>query len=126
MIASNKPLSSSTNSLADQAVQSADSALKTTQRVANEALDTLSDKVHEVRDQAAPVLNRVASKAEELARRSAEAVRDSTAQVKERAARASDATVLYIKDEPVKAILIAAAAGAALMALFTLLGRNRD
>lgn len=126
MIATTKPFSPTSNALADQAAQGADSAIKSTQRVTNDALDSLSDKVQDVKDQAAPVLNRVAAKAEELARRSADAVRDGSSQLKERALRAQDATVGYIKDEPVKAILIAAAAGAALMALVTLLSRNRD
>jgi ElaB/YqjD/DUF883 family membrane-anchored ribosome-binding protein len=53
-------------------------------------------------------------------------MRESSTQIKERALRASDATVMYIKDEPVKSMLIAAAAGAALMALVTLLARDRD
>jgi ElaB/YqjD/DUF883 family membrane-anchored ribosome-binding protein len=127
MIATNKPLSQTTGTnLADQAAQSADSAIKSTQRFANEALDTLSDKVGEVRDQAAPVLNRVAEKAETLARRGLEAVKDSSQVVRDRALRASDSTVAYIKDEPVKAILIAAATGAALMALISLMTRSRD
>lgn len=126
MIATTKPFSPTSNTLADQAAQGADSAIKTTQRVTSEALDSLSDKVQDVKDQAAPVLNRVAAKAEELARRGADAVRDGSSQIKERALRAQDATVGYIKDEPVKAILIAAAAGAALMALVTLLSRDRD
>lgn len=126
MIATTKPFGQSSSTLADQAAQSAENVVSSSTRVANEALDTLSDKVQDVKDQAAPVLNRVASKAEELARRSADAMRDGTAQIKERAQRASDATVGYIKDEPIKAILIAAAAGAALMALVSLLARDRD
>jgi ElaB/YqjD/DUF883 family membrane-anchored ribosome-binding protein len=40
--------------------------------------------------------------------------------------RVGDSTALYIKDEPLKAMLIAAAAGAALMALVGLLARSRD
>ncbi|HEY0855409.1 MAG TPA: hypothetical protein VGE16_00025 [Albitalea sp.] len=125
MIATTKPFSQTTNNLGDQAAASADSAIKSTQLAAHEALDTLADKAHGLKDQAAPVLNRVAAKAEELARRSADAMRDRSAEVKDRALRASDATVGYIKDEPVKSILIAAAAGAALMALITLLNRDR-
>jgi ElaB/YqjD/DUF883 family membrane-anchored ribosome-binding protein len=125
MIATSKPFSQSTNSLADQAVQGTDSAIASTQRVANQALSSLSDKMHDVRDQAAPVINRVATKAEELARRSADAMRERADYVKDRAYRASDATVGYVKDEPLKSILIAAAAGAAVMALITLLNRDR-
>ena len=57
-------------------------------------------------------------------RRSAEALRETSAQVRERALRAQDSTVGYIRDEPMKAILIAAATGAALMALIGLMGRS--
>jgi len=127
MIATNKPLSqTSGNTVADQAAQSADNAIKSTQRFANETLDSLSDKVQDVRDQAAPVLNRVAEKAETLARRGIDAVKDSSQQLRDKALRASDSTVGYIKDEPIKAILIAAAAGAVLAALISRITRSRD
>ena len=127
MIATNKPLSQTTgNDVADQAAQGADNAIKSTQRFANDTLNSLSDKVQDVRDQAAPVLNRVAEKAETLARRGLDAVKDGSQQIREKAARASDSTVGYIKDEPVKAILIAAATGAALMALISLMTRSKD
>ena len=39
---------------------------------------------------------------------------------------ASDATVNYIKEEPVKSILVAAATGAALMALVSMMSRSRS
>ena len=45
---------------------------------------------------------------------------------RDRAAKVSDNTVGYIKDEPMKSMLIAAATGAALMALVSLVTRNRD
>jgi len=121
MISTTRPFGQ-TNALEDQA----DSALKATQRTAHEAIDALSDKAQDLKDQAGPALSRVAAKAEELARRSADVMRDRSEALRERAVRSSDATIGYIKDEPVKAILIAAAAGAALMALVSLLGRSRD
>lgn len=80
-------------SLADQVVQSADHALKSTQRVANDALDS---------------------------------VRDTSRQLRDTARHASDSTVDYIRDDPVKAILIAAATGAALMALVSLVSHSRE
>jgi ElaB/YqjD/DUF883 family membrane-anchored ribosome-binding protein len=52
------------------------------------------------------------------------AVKESTQQLREKAVQASDTTVSYIRDEPIKAMLIAAATGAALMALVGLLGRS--
>lgn len=123
---SNTPLSSTTNNLADQAAQNADNAIKSTQRVANDTLDRLSEKVQDVRNTAGPAISRVAERAEALARRGMDAVTDTSAQLRERAVRVSDSTVGYIKDEPVKAMLIAAATGAALMGLFTLISRSRD
>lgn len=81
------------NDPVDQAAQSAGEAIKSTQRVANEALESLSASVEEVRAGAL---------------------------------RASDGTANYIKQEPIKAILIAAVVGAALMALVNLMGRSRD
>ena len=44
--------------------------------------------------------------------------------MRERALHASDATVARIRNEPIKSVLIAAAGGAALMALVSLLSRS--
>lgn len=120
-----KPLEQS-NSLADEAAQSVDQAIKSTQRVANEALDSLAGTVQDMRQQAAPLLNRAAEQASALAQRGVDSVRDTSQQLRDKAVRASDSTVNYIKDEPVKAMLIAAATGAALMALVSLMSHSRD
>lgn len=117
-------LAEQTNNLADQAAMSADSAIKSTQRVTNEALDSLAGSVQDLRQQAAPLLERATSQANALAQRGVDTVRDTAQQLRERAFRASDSTVNYIKDEPVKAMLIAAATGAGLMALLSLLTRS--
>ena len=121
---SSKPYESS-NNLADQAAHSADNAIRSTQQAANNALDGLAVKVQDVRDHAAPLLSRASEQARALAQRSVNAVRDSSQQIRDKALRASDTTVQYIKDEPVKSMLIAAATGAALMALVSLMGRSR-
>jgi ElaB/YqjD/DUF883 family membrane-anchored ribosome-binding protein len=120
----NKPYEQS-NGLVDQAAASADHAIKSTQRVANEALDSLSGSVQDLRSQAAPMLNRTSDQIGALAQRGVDAVRDSSQQLREKALRASDSAVGYVKDEPVKAMLIAAATGAALMALLGLMARSR-
>ncbi len=114
------------NGLADQAAKSADQAIRSTQRVANEALDGLAGSVQDLRQQAAPLLNRVSEQAGVMAQRGVDAVRDGSAQLREKALQAQDTTVSYIKDEPVKAMLIAAAAGAALMAMLSLMTRSHD
>jgi len=119
-----KPLEQS-NSLADSVAQSTDQAVKSTQRVANEALDTLAGTLQDMRHQAAPLLSRATEQASALAKQGMDAVRDSSQQLRHKARRASEGTVNYIRHEPVKAMLIAAATGAALMALVSLMGRSR-
>jgi ElaB/YqjD/DUF883 family membrane-anchored ribosome-binding protein len=113
------------NGLVDQAGASADHVIKSTQRVANEALDSLSGSVQDIRSQAAPTLNRTGEQIGALAQRSVDAVRDSSQQLRDKAMHACDSATGYVKDEPVKAMLIAAAAGAALMALLGLMTRSR-
>jgi ElaB/YqjD/DUF883 family membrane-anchored ribosome-binding protein len=121
-----KPLANDAANLADKAADGANSAIRSTQNVANAALDRLSDKVESVRDQASPMIDRLSSQAEVAARRGIEAVRDTSAQIRERAHQVSDSTVGYIQEKPVKSMLIAVAAGAALMALLGLMNRPRS
>ncbi|MEY4564543.1 MAG: hypothetical protein RLZZ618_3820 [Pseudomonadota bacterium] len=109
----------------DRLADTADSALKSTRRVANQALDGLESSVESARDTVQPAIARLASQAESLARRGLDAVRDSAGQVRERAQSAGDLTVRYVRDEPVKSVLIAAAAGAALMGILSLIQSSR-
>jgi ElaB/YqjD/DUF883 family membrane-anchored ribosome-binding protein len=115
-----------TNTLADDAAQSADQAIKSTQRMANDALDQLAGSVQDMRHQAAPMLDRASEQASAMAQRGMDAVRDGSQQLRDKALHATDGTVNYIKGEPVKAMLIAAATGAALMAMLSLMTRPRD
>jgi len=46
-----------------------------------------------------------------------DAVRDTSDRVRDKALEASDKTIAYIRNEPVRSVLIAAATGAALIAL---------
>jgi ElaB/YqjD/DUF883 family membrane-anchored ribosome-binding protein len=109
----NQSSKNSATALADQAAHSADNAIKSTKRVANDVLDDLADGVQDARDQASA-----------LVQRGMDSVRETTQHLQESAQRASHSTVKFIKDEPVKSILIAAATGAALMALIGLMSRN--
>ena len=114
------------NGLVDQVAQTADNAIRSTQHLANSALDSLAGSVQDVRHEAAPLLNRAGEQASALAQRGVNAVRESSLKLRDSAVQAKDGAVLYIKDEPLKSMLIAAAAGAALMALVGLLSRSRD
>jgi ElaB/YqjD/DUF883 family membrane-anchored ribosome-binding protein len=119
-----KPFGQDTSAMADNAADNASSAIRSTQNVANTAFDRLNDKVESAREQAVPLINRLSEKAEDAARRGADAVRETSAQLRDKALQAQDTTVGYIKDEPLKAMLIAAATGAALMALVSLASRS--
>lgn len=119
-----KPLGQEATSFAETTADNATSAIRSTQNVANAAFDRLSDKVDSAREQAVPLINRLSSQAETAARRGADVVKETSAQLRDKALKAQDTTVGYIKDEPIKAMLIAAATGAALMALVSLAGRS--
>lgn len=85
-----------------------------------------SEQYHRLADQATPVLNRATEQASALAHRGVDSVLNTSKQLRDRALRVSENTVSYVKDEPVKALLIAVATGAAVMALLSLIGRSRD
>ncbi len=121
----NRPFERS-NSFNEQPAQSAEDVVKATQRATDEAVNNLADSVKRASEKAAPLLDRASEQASALAQRGMDALRGSTQQLQDKAKQASATTVSYIKDEPVKSILIAAATGAVLMALISLIGRSRN
>jgi len=118
-------LSGDASNIADHAAESASQAIRSTQGVANAAFDRMSDTVESARDRASPLIDRWSSQAENALHRSVDALRDTTSQLRDQAAKVSDATAGRVRDEPLKAVLIAAAAGAALMAVIGLISRAR-
>ena len=68
----------------------------------------------------------VAKTSQQLANGVIDGVRDTSHQLRIKAEHASDHTVRYVQHEPVKAMLMAAATGAALMALVSLISRSRS
>jgi ElaB/YqjD/DUF883 family membrane-anchored ribosome-binding protein len=113
------------NKLVDQAAASADQAIRSTQRVANDALDGLAGSVQDLRENAAPMVDRVAERASAIAHHGADAVRERSQQLSESAHRMVDGTRSYVRDEPVRSLLIAAATGAVLMGLLAFLSGSR-
>lgn len=110
------------NGAVDQAMDTA----RAGRQYAADALHQAGDSLHEAGDRVAPLVDRVTSQAGAYARRGAQAVRDGSVQLRDKAQRASDTTVGYIKDEPVKAVLVAVAAGAVIAALAGYLSRSRS
>ncbi|MEO7108083.1 MAG: hypothetical protein ABIZ09_17035 [Rhodoferax sp.] len=87
-------ITDASNRFIDQAAHSADTAIHSTQRLANDAMEGVSHSLQTARKQVVSGAN-----------------------------QASDKTIAFIRDEPVKSVLIAAATGAALVALSRLIGR---
>ena len=106
--------------------ETAHNAIRSTQTVANAAFDRMNERVDDARDHASPAIDRWSAQAEAAVRRSVDALRATTDQLREQALKATDATAGRVRDEPLKAVLIAAVAGAALMALLGLFSSRRD
>ena len=115
----------STN-LADSAAASAESAIRSTQRIANQALDGMVGTVSDLRAEAAPIVRAATDKVSALTQLSIDTVRQSSQQLVDSAHQASARTRDYVQHEPVKALLMAAATGAALMALLSMVQRSRS
>ena len=114
------------DNLADRAASSADHAIRSTQYAVNGALNNLAANVEDQRHQTAPLLDRASGQASALAHRGADSLRHTSQYLRDSARQSSDNTKSYIRDEPVKAVLIAAATGAVLAALVNLLGHSRN
>jgi ElaB/YqjD/DUF883 family membrane-anchored ribosome-binding protein len=113
------------SSLVDSATQAAEQVIRSSRRSVQRSLDDLAGQVDEARARTGSALDRLDSNARALAHRSMDAVRDGSHQLRQGASHALDSTTANIRDEPIKAVLIAAVAGAALMGLATLFSRSR-
>jgi ElaB/YqjD/DUF883 family membrane-anchored ribosome-binding protein len=114
------------SNLIDQAVQTADQAIKSTQQVASEALETLTSALKDLHHQVTPLAEHAEAQVSAFTQRGLNSVRETSHQLRVKAEHASENTVAYIQHDPVKAVLIAAATGAALMALISLVSHTRN
>ena len=112
------------DTLLDPAGRSVDEAIRSSQHAASAALDGMADAVQALRREIAPLIGRTADEATDLTHRGLAAVKDASHQVRAQAEHASERTLGYIRAEPVKATLIAAATGAALMGVVCLMSRT--
>ena len=96
-----------------------------TSPTATHAVDRAIDTMAETAASVPVAVERAAERATEAARLGTQKLQQSTQQVKAQFNQVTDSAIAYVKEEPVRAMLVAAAAGAALMALASLLGRAR-
>ncbi len=117
-------IASTTSALTDKVIQGTDNAIRASRRAADDTLDQVADGVDSVRAQAAPHIDRLSGEAADLARRGMKNVRERADQLRTSGLRTWDDSLDYVKDEPVKAVLIAAATGALIVAILSLLTRS--
>jgi ElaB/YqjD/DUF883 family membrane-anchored ribosome-binding protein len=118
------PSNTVTNSgkdMADTAASKIQSGIREAKRTVDKAGDRLSGKVGDLRTDSKPLIKQMKDRAQSFA----EGVRDTGRQFRDSASRASDSVTSFTKENPVKAIFIAAASGAVLMTLFKAIARSR-
>ena len=98
---------------------------RTTTDLQQTAAETLTDGLHEAGNIASSAFSRAAAQMEELTRRGMDRAKEVSTQARDQANRAGDRAVGYIQDEPVKSVLIAVAAGAAVAMLAAWFARSR-
>jgi len=110
--------------VARTAAQGAAEVASTTRRAVGSGVDEVSSSLDHARHETGAALRQLVSDSEALAHRGMDKVRDSAGHLREKSLHAREVTTNYIQHEPVKSMLIAAAAGAVLMALIALFSRN--
>jgi ElaB/YqjD/DUF883 family membrane-anchored ribosome-binding protein len=98
---------------------------KSTTAATGDALGRMADRAEGLADRAAPMLERWSARAQNSLHHGVGAMRDASTRVRDQAVHASDATAGYIRDEPFKSVLIAAAIGAAAIGLALLARPHR-
>lgn len=110
--------------VSEHTARTAEEAIKSTQRAADEALEGLARTMEKIRNETAPWLKNANNEIGSLAQRGISSVQDTSKFVQDQAMKAKQNAEQYIANDPVKALLIAAASGAALMALINLASRS--
>jgi ElaB/YqjD/DUF883 family membrane-anchored ribosome-binding protein len=114
------------NATSSEHFNRAAAALEAAERDAHAAIDSAVDGLASVYGDAQPVLARVGKQARSYANDGLAAAREQAAALRERSLKAVDSTRGYVKDEPVKSLLIAAAVGAAVIALVEVVRIRRN
>jgi ElaB/YqjD/DUF883 family membrane-anchored ribosome-binding protein len=86
--------------------------------------EKLPDQVHTMTDLAADTAQNAIKSTQRLANAALDKLSDASQHARASAIQASDTTAKYIRNDPIKAVLIAAAAGAATAVLIALVTRH--
>jgi ElaB/YqjD/DUF883 family membrane-anchored ribosome-binding protein len=97
--------------LADTAAEKIQSGIRNVKDTGSHAADRLSDKVESVRSSAGPAIGKAANQTESLLSQTVDSLSLAGKKVRSTVSDVGDSVVTYTKDNPVKAILMSAAAG---------------
>ena len=123
-ITSNLPKNS--QALADKAADKVQGGIRDAQHAAKDAGATLSSKVEELRSDTGSTLTKAVERAQSIGRQGVDAVSDAAQQARVVASDATDLIISYTKENPIKALMLAAASGALLLSLIKVLKPSRD
>jgi len=115
-------LAKTAQNFADTAAGTIQGGLGEAKRTVSGAADQLSDRVAEIRDDSKPLINKVAGLAQSLS----ENIGEGIGNMRDAAGSASDSVLSYTRENPLKAMLIAMAAGALLITTVRAIARSRD
>ena len=101
-------------------------SLKAAERDAQAAIDSAVDGLSSAYGEAKPLLSRASQRAREMAHDGYDAARERAAALRDRSQQAVESTRGYVQDEPIKSLLIAAAVGAAVIALVEVVRIRRN
>lgn len=112
--------------LADEFRQTAHDAVETSRAYAQNAVNAAGEKVRDIRREAEPTMEQIAARVQQAVQRGLDSATKTSARAQRRIEEAADVTGRYIADQPVRSVLLAAAAGAAITALIVLATRRHD
>jgi len=121
-----KAMGENASTLAHDAAQAAEHSMRSVQHATQQNLNRMADELDDARAQASSALKQLTREDHSLRRRSTNAVHEGSRQLREKSVHIKDASTTYIQNEPVKSMLIVAAAGAALVGLLALFSRHGD
>ena len=107
-----------------QVSNSVDSAVDSARDAAQDALANVSGKIDSIHDQAKPTVDRMVARGKDLADSAIASTREASDRAKRAVSGYATSCENYITEQPMKSVVMAAAAGATLAALL-LLSRNR-
>lgn len=124
-IPSTQEATSGARQFSEQMLNGAEHAVDASRSLANDTLDRAEGKVRQLRGSIDPIVDKLATQAQKLARQSMDMAAEASDRAQRSMHRYADATTRYVANEPLKAVLMAAAVGAA-VALLVAAARQRN